>query len=126
MQKNLISVFFTNISDDNRFELIRIIKTQKIEEKNLKILAETIDKVVFKSNNTSDLIQELFNKFEDNNEIKDIITDLIYLSKRYENLTDEEVKTAMFEMASKIELFRRKKKIKKLRISSKCSEGGSG
>ncbi len=126
MQKNLISVFFTNISDDNRLELIRIIKTQKIEEKTLKTLAETIDKVVFKSNNTSDLIQELFKKFEDNNEIKDIITDLIYLSKRYENLTDEEVKTAMFEMANKIELFRRKEEIKKLRISSKCSEGGSG
>ena len=119
-------VFFTNISDDNRLELIRIIKTQKIEEKNLKILAETIDKIVFKSNNTSDLIQELFNKFEDNNEIKDIITDLIYLSKRYENLTDEEIKTAMVEAANKIELFRRREKLKKLKMQSSGGKGVSG
>ncbi|MCR5260870.1 MAG: DNA primase [Candidatus Gastranaerophilales bacterium] len=126
MQKNLLSVLCTNISDDNRSELIRIIKTQKIEEKNLKLLAETIDKIVFKSNNTKEFIQELFNEFQENNEVKDIITDLIYLSKSYENLTDKEIQTAMFETKNKIELFRRREEIKKLRLKSKEDNGVNG
>ena len=119
MQKNLLSLFFTNVSDYNRSELIRIIKTQKIEENNLQILAQTIDKIVFKSNNTQELTQELFKEFEDNNQIKDIITDLIYLSKCYENLSEKEVQIAIFETTNKIELFRRKEEINQLRLKSK-------
>lgn len=123
MQKNLFSVLLTNISESNRSELIRIIKTQKIEEKNLKLLAETIDKIAFTSNNTQELVQQLFKKFETNNEIKNIITDLIYLSKSYENLTETEIQTVMFETTQKIELFRRKEELKQLKMKSKNRSG---
>lgn len=122
MQKNLCSLFFTNVSDDNLSELIRTIKTQKIENENLKILVQTIDKMVFKSNNTQELAQRLFNEFANNNEIKNIITDLIYLSKCYENLSDREVQVAIFETTSKIEHYRRKEEIKNLRQMSKSSD----
>ena len=119
MQKNLCSLVFTNVSDDNLSELIRTIKAQKIENENLKILVQTIDKLVFKSNNMQDLEHSLFNEFANNNEIKNIITDLIYLSKSYENLTEKEVQVAIYETTNKIELFRRREELKKLRQKSR-------
>ncbi|MGN0014720.1 MAG: hypothetical protein ACI37T_04810, partial [Candidatus Gastranaerophilaceae bacterium] len=119
MQKNLCSLVFTNVSDDNLSELIRTIKAQKIEDENLNVLVQTIDKLAFKSNNAEELAQNLLNEFDSNNEIKNIITDLIYLSKCYENLTDREVQVAIFETTNKIELYRRKEEIKKLRQKSK-------
>jgi DNA primase len=124
MQKNLFSLFFTHVSDDNLSELIRIIKAQKIENQSLNNLAQTIDKLAFKSNNTQELIQELFKEFADNNEIKDIITDLIYLSKCYESLSDKEVQVALFETTNKIELVRRKEEINKLRSKSRNRNNG--
>lgn len=78
--------------------------------------------MVFKSNNTQELAQRLFNEFANNNEIKNIITDLIYLSKCYENLSDREVQLAIFETTSKIEHYRRKEEIKNLRQMSKSSD----
>ena len=119
MQKNLCSLFFTNVSDSNRSELIRIIKAQKIENKNLKTLVQTIDKATFTSNNTQEFAAELFNEFANNSEIKNIITDLIYLSKCYENLTEKEVQVAIKETTNKIELLRRKEEIKQLRLKSR-------
>ena len=124
MQKNLFSLFFTSVSEQSRSELIRIIKTQKIEENSLNLLAQTIDKLVFKSNNTQELIQVLFKEFEDNNKIKEIITDLIYLSKCYENLSEKEVQAVMIETTNKIELFRRKEELKQLRLKSKRDNRG--
>jgi len=124
MQKNLLSLFFTNVSEHSRSELIRIIKAQKIEENSLNLLAQTIDKLVFKSNNTQELIQVLFKEFEDNNKIKEIITDLIYLSKCYENLSEKEVQAVMIETTNKIELFRRKEELKQLRLKSKSDNRG--
>ena len=124
MQKNLLSLFFTNVSEHSRSELIRIIKTQKIEENSLNLLAQTIDKLVFTSNNTQELIQVLFKEFEDNNKIKEIITDLIYLSKCYENLSEKEVQAVMIETTNKIELFRRKEELKQLRLKSKNDNRG--
>jgi DNA primase len=119
MQKNLCSLFFTNVSDSNRSELIRIIKAQKIENENLKTLVQTIDKATFTSNNTQEFAAELFNEFANNSEIKNIITDLIYLSKCYENLTEKEVQVAIKETTNKIELLRRKEEIKQLRLKSR-------
>ena len=54
-----------------------------------------------------------------NSEIKNIITDLIYLSKCYENLTEKEVQVAIKETTNKIELLRRKEEIKQLRLKSR-------
>ena len=87
-------------------------------------MAQTIDKLVFKSNNTQELIQVLFKEFEDNNKIKEIITDLIYLSKCYENLSEKEVQAVMIETTNKIELFRRKEELKQLRLKSKSDNRG--
>ena len=84
-------------------------------------MAQTIDKLAFMSNNTEELIQALFNEFENNSEIKHIITDLIYLSKCYENLTESELQMAMAETTEKVELFRRKEELKQLRIQSRSS-----
>ena len=109
------------MSDSNRSQLISIIQSQKIENKNLNSLAQTIDKLAFMSNNTEELIQALFNEFENNSEIKHIITDLIYLSKCYENLTESELQMAMAETTEKVELFRRKEELKQLRIQSRSS-----
>ncbi len=119
MQKNLLSIFFTNVSDDNYSELINNVRAQKISSPELKILVQTIDKTTFTSNNTQELTQWLFGEFEDNNKIKDIITDLIYLSKSYENLNDGEIRAVIREITSKIELLSRKEELKQLRMRSK-------
>lgn len=121
MQKNLLSLFFINVSDNNRSELISIIQSQKIENKNLNILAQTIDKLAFMSNNTEELTQALFNEFENSSEIKHIITDLIYLSKCYVNLSDSDIHVAIVETTEKIGLFRRKEELKQLRILSRSN-----
>ena len=124
MEKNLFSLFFTNVSDDNRSELIKIIKDQKFEEEDYNILLNTIDKSIIRVHNTEELIQVLFTEFQDNNKIKDIITDLIFLSKPYENLSDKDLRTVISETVNKLVLFKRKEEIKQLKHKSQNSNNG--
>ena len=124
MEKNLFCLFFTNVSEDNRSELIKIIKDQKFEEKSYNILLNTIDKSVIRIHNTEELIQVLFTEFQENNEIKDIITDLIFLSKPYENLSDKDIRTVIYETVNKLALFKRKEEIKQLKQKSQSSTNG--
>jgi len=124
MEKNLFSLFFTNVSEDNRSELIKIIKDQKFEEDDYNTLLNTIDKSVFRIHNTEELVQVLFTEFQENNRIKDIITDLIFLSKPYENLSDKDLQTVISETVNKLALFKRKEEIKKLKHKSQNSKNG--
>ena len=124
MEKNLFCLFFTNVSEDNRSELIKIIKDQKFEEEEYNILLDIIDKSVIRIHNTEELVQLLFTEFQENNKIKDIITDLIFLSKPYENLSDKDLQTVIFETVSKLALFKRKEEIKKLKHKSQSSNNG--
>ena len=124
MEKNLFCLFFTNVSEDNRSELIKIIKDQKFEEEDYNILLDRIDKSIIRIHNTEELVQLLFTEFQENNKIKDIITDLIFLSKPYENLSDKDLQTVIFETVSKLALFKRKEEIKKLKHKSQNSNNG--
>lgn len=124
LEKNLFSLFFTNMSDDNRLALIQIINEQNFTEEDFKILLEAIDKTANRIHNTEELIQVLFTEFQENNKIKDIITDLIFLSKPYENLSEKDLQTVMFDTVKKLELFRRKEELRMLKNESKSSSNG--
>ena len=124
MEKNLFSLFFTNVSEDNRSELIKIIKDQKFEDDDYNNLLNVIDKSVIRVHNTEELIQVLFTEFQENNKIKEIITDLIFLSQPYESLSDKDLQTVIFETVNKLALFKRKEEIKKLKHKSQNSNNG--
>ena len=102
-QKNLLSLYLTNEGFSNKEFLSEAIKNVKFENKNLEILKETIDKNVFTVNNIVDLTESLYTVFAEDNEKKEIITDLIYLSETFKDLDTSEFTLALSENISVIE-----------------------
>ena len=102
-QKNLLSLYLTNEGFSNKEFLSEAIKNVKFENKNLEILKETIDKNVFTVNNIVDLTESLYTVFAEDNEKKEIITDLIYLSETFKDLDTPEFTLALSENISVIE-----------------------
>ena len=95
-QKNLLSLFLTGGSNSDIYYLKEAIKNVKFIDKNLIIIKDAIDKLSCEINNDVDkLIQTLYIQFADNNELKDIITDLIYIADSFKNLTERDFKAAV-------------------------------
>ena len=63
---------------------------QNVEYSNDKliIVKDTIDKLSQRVNNVKELIETLYTEFAEDNEVKEIITDLIYLSESFKNLSE--------------------------------------
>ena len=102
-QKNLLSLYLTMEGISNKEFLSEAIKNVKFENKNLEIIKETIDKISFTVNNIVDLTESLYTVFAEDNEKKEIITDLIYLSETYKELDTSEFTLALTENISIIE-----------------------
>ncbi len=102
-QKNLLSLFLLGRSiSDNKY-LSETIKNVKFINKNLIIIKEAIDKISCEINNNVDrLIQSLYVQFAEDNQLKDIITDLIYIADSFKNLSEKDFKAAVQENAAKI------------------------
>ena len=111
-QKNLLSLYLTTEGISNKEFLSEAMKNVNFEDKNLKIIKETIDKIVFTVNNIVDLTESLYTVFAEDNEKKEIITDLIYLSETFKDLDTSEFTLALSENISIIEA-RNNEKIKK-------------
>ncbi|MCD7740134.1 MAG: DNA primase [Candidatus Gastranaerophilales bacterium] len=102
-QKNLLSLFLAGSNDMNVKYLSEIIKNVKFTDKNLIIIMETIDKLLCQINNDVDkLIQALYAQFAEDNELKEIITDLIYIAGSFENLSDKDFKAVVLENKERI------------------------
>ena len=95
-QKNLLSLFLTGGSNADVSYLRKVINNVNFIDKNLIIIRDTIDKLSCEiNNNVEKLIQALYTQFADNNELKDIITDLIYIADSFKNLTERDFRAAV-------------------------------
>ncbi len=105
-QKNLLSMFFTVGSNTNISFLLEMIKNVTFTDENLNKLQKTIDKLSFQINNdVENLIQTLYTYFAEDNELKEIITDLIYIADSFKNLSEKDFKAAALENIAKIQQY---------------------
>ena len=103
-QKNLLSMYLINESSYNIQTLNSILKEVEYTNDTLIIVKDTIDKLVGRVNNVKELIETLYTEFAEDYEVKDIITDLIYLSDSFKNLSDKDFKIAINENLSLIHI----------------------
>ena len=102
-QKNLLSLFLVGGNDVDINYLTENIRNVKFIDKNLIIIREAIDKLSCQINNDVDkLIQSLYTQFAEDNGLKDIITDLIYIADSFKGLSDKDFKAVVQENKSKI------------------------
>lgn len=105
-QKNLLSLFLTGESDIDLSYLRDVIKNVKFIDKNLIIIKEAIDKLSYRVNNEVEkLIQALYTQFAEDNELKDIITDLIYIADSFKNLSEKDFKEAVKDNVESIQKY---------------------
>ncbi|MBQ3641452.1 DNA primase [bacterium] len=105
-QKNLLSLFLTSESNADFQYLSEIIKNVKISDKNLIIIRDTIDKLLYQVNNDVEkLTQALYAQFAEDNELKDIITDLIYIAESFRGLSEKDFKAVVRENAQRIQQY---------------------
>ncbi len=102
-QKNLLSLYLINESHFDFQTLSEIIKKVQFDNKNLNILKNTIDKIICRMNNVGELIDTLYIEFAEDTKLKEIITDLIYISESFKGLSEKDFKTIIFENIKKIE-----------------------
>ncbi len=102
-QKNLLSLFLISESDTDKKYLSEVIKNVKFIDKNLIIIRQTIDKLLYEVNNEVEkLIKALYAEFAEDNELKDIVTDLIYIAESFKNLSESDYKLVVQENIAKI------------------------
>jgi hypothetical protein len=105
-QKNLLSLFLIGESNTDVRYLSQVIKNVKFIDKNLIIILETIDKLSCQVNNDIEkLIQALYTQFAEDNQLKDIITDLIYIADSFKNLSEKDFKLVVHENAARIQKY---------------------
>jgi len=105
-QKNLLSLFLTGETNIGISNLTEIITNVNFHDKNLIKIKETIDKLSYQVNNDVEkLIQSLYTQFAEDNELKDIITDLIYISDSFKNLSEKDFRAVIGENAEKIQRY---------------------
>lgn len=102
-QKNLLSLFLTDDGSTDIKFLSEIVKNVKFTDKNLIIIHDTIDKLLYGVNNgVENLIQALYTQFAEDNNLKEIVTDLIYMADSFKNLSTKDFKAVALENAKKI------------------------
>ena len=104
-QKNLLSMYLVNESTYSIQTLSNILKDVDFTNETLIIVKNTIDKLVQRINNVKELTETLYTEFAEDYEVKDIITDLIYLSDSFKDLSDSDFKTAIEENIETINAF---------------------
>ena len=103
-QKNLLSLFLADVSNLQKSYLSESVKNVKFSNKNLQIIKSAIDKISCEVNNEADvLIKNLYVQFAEDNEVKEIITDIVFTAESFKNLSDSDFKTAVNQNKAKIE-----------------------
>ena len=97
VQKNLLSIFFTNVGSTNYEKLNKKLPEAIIRDESLIIVKNTIDKFVDTVNNVKELTKNLYTEFIEDDNITKIITDLTDMSEAYNGLSIEELEQAIGE-----------------------------
>ena len=118
-QKNLLSMYLIEESSYSIQTLNSILKDVEYTNNTLIIVKDTIDKLSQRVNNVKELIETLYTEFAEDYEVKDIITDLIYLSDSFKNLSEKDFKNAINENIAKIAAFKEKEAQSHLRTQYK-------
>ena len=119
-QKNLLSLFLITESNADKKYLSEIVKDVQFTDKNLIIIQQTIDKLLYQVNNkVENLIQALYRQFAEDNQLKDIITDLIYIAESFKNLSESDFKAVIRENKAKIQRYQNDCEKKELASKSK-------
>lgn len=118
-ERNLLSMYLINRSQLLPSQISKILQNEELDDKTLNYIKNTIDKLTSGVNNVEELINALYNAFADNNDIKNIITDLIELAKPYDNLSDMDLRFAIDENLSKIKKFKIRQEQEKIRQTYK-------
>lgn len=105
-QKNLLSLYLTSERTLDYQTLSKKLENVKFSEKNLIILKNTIDKLVCQVNNNKEkLVDALYIHFAEDSELKEIITDLIYLSDCFNNLSLQDLEAVIDENINRIQSY---------------------
>ncbi|MBQ9244996.1 DNA primase [bacterium] len=105
-QKNLLSLFLACGTKTDIEYLSENIKNVKFIDKNLIIILEAIDKLSCQINNNVDqLIQSLYVQFAEDNQLKEIITDLIYIADSFKGLSEKDFKAIVQENISRLQRY---------------------
>ncbi len=107
-QKNLLSMYLVTESTYSIQTLNNILKEIEFTNNTLIIVKNTIDKLSQRINNVKELIEALYTEFAEDYEVKEIITDLIYLSESFKNLSEKDFKIAINENIETINAFKEK------------------
>ena len=118
-QKNLLSMCLIDESSYSIQTLSSVLKNVEYTNDKLIIVKDTIDKLAQRVNNVKELIETLYTEFAEDYEVKDIITDLIYLSDSFKNLSEKDFKNAINENIEKIAAFKEKEAQSHLRTQYK-------
>ena len=118
-QKNLLSMYLIDESPYSIQTLNSILKDVEYTNNTLIIVKNTIDKLSQRVNNVKELIETLYTEFAEDYEVKEIITDLIYLSDSFKDLSEKDFKNAINENIAKIAAFKEKEAQNHLRSQYK-------
>ena len=119
-QKNLLSLFLVGGNDIGAKYLSENVKNVKFIDKNLIIIKEAIDKISCQINNDVDkLIQSLYVQFAEDNQLKDIITDLIYIADSFRDLSEKDFKAVVQENIVRIQQYQNSCEKKELSVKYK-------
>ena len=105
-QKNLLSLYLIYETPFSFQEIKEMIKEVEFDNEKLIIVKTTIDKLICSVNNVKALIEKLYIDFVQDEEIKAIVTDLIYISETFNKLSKKDFKSIIDENINKIKKFR--------------------
>lgn len=105
-QKNLLSLFMISVSDIDHEKLLERIRNIDYTDEKLIIVKNTIDKLFFQVNNVKELLQSLYTVFAQDEETKNIITELNDLSESFKNLDSKAYDEVINENIRTIEAFK--------------------
>ena len=115
-QKNLLSVFLSDVNPISFSELKEIIPQDVITDETLIIVKNTIDKITCTINNVRELKEQLFTSFIGNEVLTNTITDLVYMSETFNGLdTESDFRQTVREIISRLKRLNREVEMEEMR-----------
>lgn len=102
-QKNFLSLYMVADTPEKLNILNELISGVDFIDENLIKLKNSIDKLIPAVNNVDEFIQKLYNEFTTDEHIKQLITDLVYMSESFSSLNFEDYTAAVRDNRKKIE-----------------------
>ena len=114
-QKIILSLYLINSKPLNFQQLSELIKDVQFTDEKLIIVKNTIDKLIYTVNNVRELTESLFETFNSQNDIQELITELITISDSFNNLSIEDFQAVINESIKKLEFVKKQKEQKELK-----------